>query len=115
MRCGSERTVRFVSETKNPNVKAWLGGVKLTHQGRYRVPAGVVVLVSEITAPDGDVSANDLCMDFRLVPAADDPAADIAAWQADLKGVKPYMEKVVALAPETEEAKQAKVFLGLIE
>jgi hypothetical protein len=107
--------VRFVSETKNPNVKAWLGGVPLKHQGRYRIPRGVVVLVAEITAPDGDVTANDLCLDFRLVPAADDAAADVAAWQADLKAVKPYLDRVVALAPETDEANRAREFLALIK
>ena len=115
MRCGNDRCVRFVSETKNPNVKAWLGGVPLKHQGRYRLAKGVYALVAEITAPDGDVSANDLCLDFRLVPAADDAAVDVAVWQADLKSVKPYLDRVVALAPETDEAKRARAFLSLIK
>ena len=62
-----------------------------------------------------DLRAIEHAARFGWGAATIDAAADVAAWRADLKSVKPYLDRVVALAPETDEAKRAREFLALLE
>jgi hypothetical protein len=111
LRSDRSRTVRFMSRTRNPAVRAWLGGVPVKHQQRYRLAQGYYVLLAAIEAGDS-LDAEDLCLDFSFVPSADDPAADVRAYADDLRRAAPYLERVVKLKPGSETAARAKVFLA---
>jgi len=107
------RTVRFMSRTRNPAVHAWLGGVPVKHQQRYRLAEGYYVLLAAIEVCDS-LDAEDLCLDFSFVPSADDPADDMRAYTDELRGAATYLERVVKLKPESDTAKRAKEFLAKV-
>jgi hypothetical protein len=105
------RVVRFVSRTTNAGVRAWLAGVPLAHQGRYRLDRGEYTLLAEVS-PGKKPQAPDLCLDFQLVPAGDDAAADARSYHATLKWAEPYLRRVVKLKPDSPTAARAKQFLA---
>ena len=113
MRSSRPRTVRFVRNTKHPGVKAWLGGVPLEQQGRYKLAEGDYTFLGEIRG-GGDVDADDYCLDCYFLPAADDGKADLAAYYDELRSVKHYLDRVVKLKPDSPTAKKARQFLSAL-
>jgi hypothetical protein len=102
-------TVRFIKRTESPRVRAWLGGVELKHQQRYRIEPGEYAYLGEM---DFGEASDDVRLDYYFVRSADDPQQDVKAWQEDLRGAKVYLERVVKLKPESETAKKAGEMLG---
>lgn len=75
-----EQTVRFELDT--PNASAWLAGQPLTHGDRAHLGKGYAQLIIEVRVaaipPDG------LTLSPRFW-SSEDPAAELAAWEADTK------------------------------
>ena len=113
MRSGRPQTVRFVLNTKHSGVKAWLGGVLLEHQGRYKLAEGDYTFLGELRG-GGDVDADDYCLDCYFLPAADDGKADLAAYYDELRSAKRYLDRVVKLKPDSPTAKKARQFLSAL-
>ena len=107
------RTVRFLSNTPNRHVRAWFGGAALADQHRYRLQRGEYTLLAEMELVDP--AAEDLCLDFRFVPSADDAQADVEAFQADLRANRHYLDRVIRLKPDSDTAEQARQVLSLLK
>ena len=109
MQVNQPRTVRFISRTASPRVHAWLGGIQLKHQQRYKLEPGEYSYFGEIELGEPD---KDVRLDFYFVRSAEDPARDVAAWREDLAGARPYLERVVQLQPDGDTAKKASAVLA---
>jgi hypothetical protein len=100
----SPMTVRFVSRTSSPRVRATFAGVELKHQARYRLQPGEYAYLAEMDLGEADEDAR---LDFYFVRSAEDPQEDVRAWQQDVQGARAYLERVVKLKPDGETAKKA--------
>jgi hypothetical protein len=109
MRLNQARTVRFVSRTASPRVRAWLGGAELKHQRRYRLEPGEYAYLAEMELGEPD---KDVRFDFYFVGSAEDPARDVAAWREDLAGARAYLERVVKIKPDSDTARNASAVLA---
>ena len=109
VRISRPMTVRFLSHTSSPRVRAWLGGVALRHQQRYTLEPGEYAYIGEM---DLGEASDDVRFDFYFVRSAEDPRQDVAAWREDLRGARKYLERVIALKPDCDTAKKATEMLG---
>ena len=107
------RTVRFLSNTQSERVRAWFGGAPLANQHRYRLQRGEYTLLAEMQLVD--LAADDLCLDFRFVPSADEAEQDVQAFQADLRATRHYLDRVIRLKPDTDTAEKARQVLSLLK
>ena len=51
-------------------------------------------------------------IDVHFVPSSVNPADDVKAYEAEIADIRPYLDKVIKLAPDSEEAKKAKALLN---
>jgi methylphosphotriester-DNA--protein-cysteine methyltransferase len=56
-------------------------------------------------------TAEDLCADLHFLPASETAEGDVKAYHDTLRRSKPYLQRVVELAPDSDTAAQASEVL----
>jgi outer membrane protein assembly factor BamB len=115
MSCDRDRTVRFNVDNPKLGARMWLNGVPLQNQGRYRLGTGDYGLLTEMkitAAIEVPENAPEWFLDTYFTESADDARKDVADYQATLAWAKPYLERVIQLAPDSDEAQRARDVLG---
>ena len=115
MRCKEVQAIRFIVNNEKLDARMWLNGVPLKHQGRYLIEPGDYGMLTEMAIKEDPEDAEldeSLMLDTYFVRSAEDPDDDVKAYEAAVAGIKPYLERVIQLAPDSEEARRAKAALG---
>jgi len=106
--CEKARTMSF--EQKTPGVRVWIGGVPVNDGDRIAFPGeGAYPMVVEVKAeriPEGGLHISPRF--FR----SENPKEELVQWRAYVKRIRPYLDRVVKLAPAGVEAARARAVLS---
>ena len=111
------RTVRFVLVNKKLDAEMNLNGMPLKHDKRYKLEPGFYgqfIYMNLAKAGDDAMWPDDspqFLADFYFMPS-DDPEEDVKFYREQVAISKRYLERVIKLAPDSEEAKKAKAALA---
>jgi len=112
------QTLRFIVDNPELKMRMWLNGVPLKHNARYAIKPGDygMLIEAQFTKPfskkNGDEVERQYLVDTYFVRSADDPTDDVKAYEEDIASIRPYLEKVIKLAPDSPEAKRAKAIMA---
>lgn len=116
MSCDRKRTVRFVVDNDQHSARMWINGTPLKAQGRYELQPGDYGVLTEMKisspAPAQPEDAPHLYLDAYFTHSADNPLDDAKEYQATMAWAKPYLQRVVQLAPDSDEARRAREVLA---
>jgi hypothetical protein len=107
LRSEREQVMRF--EQALGGARAWVGGVEVRCGDRVKFGKGVCQLLLQIKLDVPPGARLELSPRFW---ASEDFAKEDAAWLARAKRIRPYLENVIRLAPNSEEAVEARAVLA---
>jgi hypothetical protein len=110
-----EQVLRFLMDNGDFVGRCWLNGVPVEHHGRYGVSPGdyVFMVESPITvAAQKAADTPELLVDCYFKPSHNDPMDDVTAYREYREWAKPYLDRVIKLAPESLEADRARKALA---
>ncbi len=106
LRTDEPRTLRLACET--PGVRLWIGGREVEHGDRLAFEAGRHPLLASVVVDE--IPRDGLRFSPRFF-ASDDPAVELARWQARAERIEPYLRRALELSPDSPAAARARRLL----
>jgi hypothetical protein len=109
LRCDRPQVLRL--DTGDPAARAWVGGKAVTHNQALALPQGQITFV--LSMPLDAAADRTLAWRPRLWPSQG--SADRAVWRKQIERIKPYLETVLTLCPDSEIAQRAGKALAVLK